>query len=161
MSDKKSLNPLVPSQIVAEVHFPNCINNLGIIPTSYKDSMSYYEAMQWLCSFIENTVIPTVNQNGEAVEELQDKYADVIDTIPTKTSELENDSGFITNLVDDLLNYYNKTQSDNKYFVKENIVTTVSGSSTDSEVPSAKLFYDTVGDIETALQTLNTGGGVE
>ena len=38
-----------------------------------------------------------------------------------------------------------------------NLVTSVSSSSTDSQVPSAKLFYDTVGDIETALQTLLEG----
>ena len=35
-----------------------------------------------------------------------------------------------------------------------NLVTSVSGSSTDSQYPSAKLFYDTVGDIETLLQGL-------
>ena len=38
-----------------------------------------------------------------------------------------------------------------------NLVTSVSSSSTDSQVPSAKLFYDTVGDIETVLQTLLEG----
>ena len=34
--------------------------------------------------------------------------------IPTKVSELENDSGYITNSVNDLQNYYNKTMVDNK-----------------------------------------------
>lgn len=34
--------------------------------------------------------------------------------IPTKVSELENDSGYITNSVNDLQNYYNKTTVDNK-----------------------------------------------
>ena len=41
------------------------------------------------------------------------------------------------------------------------IVSSVSSSSTNSKAVGAKLFYDTIGDIETALQTLNTGGGVE
>ena len=35
-----------------------------------------------------------------------------------------------------------------------NLVTSVSSLSTDSQYPSAKLFYDTVGDIETLLQGL-------
>lgn len=67
-------NPSVPTQIVGTVKFPNFITNLGIIPTSYKDSMSYYECLAWLCKFLEETVIPTVNQNGGAVEELQALY---------------------------------------------------------------------------------------
>lgn len=44
---------------------------------------------------------------------------------------------------------------------KSNLVTSVSSSSTDTQYPSAKCVYDLVGDIESALQTLNTGGGVE
>ena len=40
-----------------------------------------------------------------------------------------------------------------------NLVTSVSSSSTNSQYPSAKLFYDTVGDVESVLQTLNSGSG--
>lgn len=40
---------------------------------------------------------------------------------------------------------------------KANLVTSVDSSSTDSQYPSAKLFYDTVGDIETALHNINSG----
>ena len=47
---------------------------IGMIPTSYKVSMSYQEQLEWLCDFLENTVIPTVNNNGQAVEELQALY---------------------------------------------------------------------------------------
>lgn len=42
-----------------------------------------------------------------------------------------------------------------------NLVTSVSSASTDSQYPSAKLLYDTVGDVETVLQTLNNGGGAQ
>ncbi len=42
-----------------------------------------------------------------------------------------------------------------------NLVMSVSSASTDSQYPSAKLFYDTVGDVETILQTLNNGGGAQ
>ena len=37
------------------------------------------------------------------------------------------------------------------------LVTSVSSSSTDSQVPSAKLFYDTLGDVESVLTTLLEG----
>jgi hypothetical protein len=38
--------------------------------------------------------------------------------------------------------------------VTTNLVTSVSSSSTDSQYPSAKLFYDTCGDIETLINAL-------
>lgn len=77
MSEQITPNPSVPTQVVAEVSFPKFINNLGIIPTSYKDSMSYYECLAWLCKYLEETVIPSVNQNGQAVEELQGLYIEL------------------------------------------------------------------------------------
>lgn len=78
MSEQITPNPSVPTQIVADgLKFPNYINNLGIIPTSYKDSMTYYETLAWLCKYLEETVIPTVNQNGDAVEELQELYIEL------------------------------------------------------------------------------------
>ena len=51
MSENITNNPSVPSQVVAEVKFPQWVNNLGIIPTSYKDSMDYYETLAWLCKY--------------------------------------------------------------------------------------------------------------
>lgn len=40
------------------------------------------------------------------------------------------------------------------YQTTANLVTSVSSSSTDSQYPSAKLFYDTCGDIETLINAL-------
>ena len=77
MSEQITPNPSVPTQVVQEMKFPKMINNLGIIPTSYKDSMSYYECLAWLCKFLEESVIPTLNENGEAVEELQELYVEL------------------------------------------------------------------------------------
>jgi len=77
MSENITNNPSVPTQVVAEVKFPQFINNLGIIPTSYKDSMSYYETLAWLCKYLQETVLPTVNQNGNAVQELQGLYVEL------------------------------------------------------------------------------------
>ena len=54
---------------------------IGALPTSYIDSMSYYETLCWLCKYLENTVIPAVNNNGEAVEELQQKYLELVDYV--------------------------------------------------------------------------------
>lgn len=47
---------------------------IGNLPTSYMESLTYEEQLLWLCDYLKNTVIPTVNNNAEAVEELQNLY---------------------------------------------------------------------------------------
>ena len=84
---------------------------IGVLPSSYVDSMSYYETLVWLCNYLENTVIPAVNNNGEAVEELQTAYIqlhdyvehyfdnlDVQTEINNKLDEMTED-GSLTNLI--------------------------------------------------------------
>ena len=45
---------------------------IGNLPSSYVDSMSYYECLMWLCNYIEKTIVPAVNENAEAIKELQE-----------------------------------------------------------------------------------------
>ena len=42
----------------------------------------------------------------------------------------------------------------------DDIVSSVSSSSTNSKAVGAKLFYDTIGDLESILEELDIGGGV-
>ena len=53
-----------------------------------------------------NAVTPSDHDGRVATK----KYVD--DSAPTKTSDLTNDSGFITKAVDNLVNYYTKSQTD-------------------------------------------------
>ena len=57
----------------------------------------------------QENVIEVVKRNGVALP-VVDKTVDV--TVPTTTSALTNDSGYITNAVDDLVNYYDKDETD-------------------------------------------------
>ena len=57
--------------------FPKFCYTIGMIPTSYKESLTYEEQLIWFCSFLQDTVIPTVNNNGQAVEELQNLYVEL------------------------------------------------------------------------------------
>lgn len=59
--------------------------------------------------------------------------------------------------IDNAWELINDTIDDSDYQTTANLVTSVSSASTDSQYPSAKLFYDTVGDIESALNTINNG----
>lgn len=77
MNNIKNTNLIPPSpqiDINSLQPFTRFCCSIGAIPASYLVSMSYEEQLLWLCNYLENTVIPTVNNNGEAVAELQGLY---------------------------------------------------------------------------------------
>ena len=55
--------------------------SLGMIPTSYKVSMTYEEQLMWLCNYLENTVIPTVNHNTDVTNEVQNLFNQLHDYV--------------------------------------------------------------------------------
>ena len=48
--------------------------SIGAVPSSYLAGLTIEEQMLWLCSYLENEVIGTVNNNAEALEELQNLF---------------------------------------------------------------------------------------
>ena len=77
--------------------FRNFCITIGALPTSYLESMSYYEMLCWLCKYLENTINPAINQNAEALKELQEYVAnyfdnlDVTEEINAKLDEMADD----------------------------------------------------------------------
>lgn len=77
--------------------FRNFCMTIGALPTSYLESMSYYEMLAWLCKYLENTINPAINNNAEALKELQEYVAnyfdnlDVQEEINTKLDEMADD----------------------------------------------------------------------
>ena len=61
-----------------------------VIPLAYDESMSYYETLCALRDYLVNTVIPAVNNNADAVTELQNKYNEFTENINNIVNELEN-----------------------------------------------------------------------
>ena len=61
-----------------------------VIPLAYDESMSYYETLCALRDYLLNTVIPAVNNNADAVTELQNKYNEFTENINNTVKELEN-----------------------------------------------------------------------
>lgn len=57
--------------------FKHMVATIGNLPTSFVDSMSYYECIAWLAQYIQTQIIPVVNGNSEAVEELQAYYVEL------------------------------------------------------------------------------------
>lgn len=63
---------------------------IGEIPTSYKVSLTYEEQLLWFCKFLQDEVIPVVNNNSEVVEELKNWFEnlDVQEEINNKLDEM-------------------------------------------------------------------------
>lgn len=88
-------------------------------------------------------------------------------SVPAKTSDLQNDSGFLTSAVTTFngqsgaVTYSAPVSSVNGQTgavtglqTTSNLVTSVSSSSTDSQYPSAKCLYDLVGNVESLLASI-------
>lgn len=83
-----------------------------------------------------------VTDVGNLSEEIADQYAKK-SAIPTKMSQLTNDSGYLT-----------KHQDVSGKEDKSNKVTSLSASSTDTQYPSAKCVYNMIGNVEALLAAL-------
>ena len=132
--------------------FKKFIMTIGAIPTSYLESMTYAELCMWLCNYLQNTVIPTVNNNANAVEELQglyielksyiDNYFDNLDVqteINNKLDQMAQDGSLtqiVRNYIDPLISEQNQ-----RIDTIENKVNSVASG-------SPKGVYATVSDLE-------------
>ena len=58
-------------------NFKRFCMTIGELPTSYLETMTYYEMLVWFTEYMKNTIIPTINNNGLAIQELQDKYIEL------------------------------------------------------------------------------------
>lgn len=64
-------------ETVSNQPFRKLVTTIGELPSAFIESMSYYEMLAWMVNWLENTVIPAVNNNAEAVEELQGLFVDL------------------------------------------------------------------------------------
>lgn len=106
----------------------------------------------------------TVATSG-SYNDLSNKPA--IPTVPTNVSAFTNDAGYLTSAVTSfngntgavtytapVTSVNGKTGAVTGLQTTSNLVTSVSSASTNAQYPSAKLFYDTVGNIETLLASI-------
>lgn len=71
-----NLNELIPTQKVENIIQKFCYT-IGMIPTSYKMSLTYEEQVLAIGNYLETVVYPAINNNAEAVAELQSLYIDL------------------------------------------------------------------------------------
>jgi len=72
------------------------------IPLAFDESMSYYETLAGLRDYLEETVIPTVNNNADAVAELQALYEELNKYVDDYFKNLDVQEE-INNKLDDLV----------------------------------------------------------
>lgn len=92
------------------------IYTLGVLPTSYLMSMTYQEQVTWLYNYLQTQVIPAINTDVEAVQELQTLYEllrtyvndyfdnlDVQEEINNKLNEMVED-GVLEQIIEQYIN---------------------------------------------------------
>lgn len=88
----KTINTLDPTP------FRHLVTTIGELPSSFVESMSYYELLAWLCNYVEKTVLPAINDDTLAIKEIQHwiETLDLQDEVDHKLDEMVEDGTMAT-----------------------------------------------------------------
>ena len=75
--------------------------SIGMVPSSYTSALTYEEQLLWFCSYLEKNVIPAVNNNAEALEEVQNLMVQLQDYVNNYFDNLDVQEE-INNKLDDM-----------------------------------------------------------
>ncbi len=75
---------------------------LGMIPSSYKESMTYEEQLLWMFNYLENTLIPKINEQVDAINSQTDYINNAVET---QNAEIEEQYETLTGLFNQLKDY--------------------------------------------------------
>lgn len=88
--------PIKTITLLDKEPFKRMVATVGNLPTSFVDSMSYYEMLAWLCQYVTDTLIPQINLNSEEINGLQEEFValkeeveQAIQDIPQLRAEFE------------------------------------------------------------------------
>ena len=62
---------------------------IGQLPASYVETMSYYEMLVWFVNYLRDDIIPVVNANGLATQELQELFVELQSYVNTYFDNLD------------------------------------------------------------------------
>lgn len=120
------VEPLKPSQKIEYLEpLPFMCCNMGTIPTSYKEALSYEQQILWLCNYLETIVIPSLNQNANAVTELKNMfnqlmgYFILLQNYVNKTNKEFVD--YLNNSLTSIVNFINETNNQMSDFINQTI----------------------------------------
>ena len=71
------MNDNIQKEVITLPPFKRFCMTIGELPSSYVETMTYYEMVLWFTKYLSDTIIPTVNNNAEAVTELQNLFVEL------------------------------------------------------------------------------------
>ena len=155
------MNENIETQVEKLSPFTRFCMTIGQLPSSYLMSMSYLEQLTWLCNYLKETIIPVVNNNADAVEEIQrlylelqnyvDNYFDNLDVqaqINYKLDQMAQD-GTLTALIKNYIDPYIDIQNNAISNIRED-VDEISNKVDSVASGSPAGVYATVSDLTTA-----------
>lgn len=85
--------------------FKRLIMTLGELPTSYLESMTYAELLMWFCNFLQEKVLPTIDNNADALQDVITylENLDLQDEVDHKLDEMA-EAGTLQEIIADYLN---------------------------------------------------------
>ena len=110
---------------------------IGELPSSYLETMTYYEMLIWFINYLRDNIIPAVNNNAEATHELQELFV-----------ELQN---YVNNYFDNL-DVQNEINNKLDEMVKDGTLDQIIEQYLNS---SAIWGFDTVADMKNATNLIN------
>ena len=135
------------------------IYTLGVLPTSYLMTMTYEEQLTWLCNYISQTLIPAINNDVEAIQELQQLYIDlenyvnnyfdnldVQEEIDNKLDKMIENGTFQQIISQYIMPYFNEfTEEINSDIINQNQRIDVIDTKVDSAVSGSPLVANSIG----------------
>lgn len=64
---------------------------IGQLPTAYLETLSYYEMLVWFIEYLKNNIIPTINNNASAVQEVQSVVIELQNYINNYKDSIDSD----------------------------------------------------------------------
>lgn len=134
---------------------------IGELPTSYLETMTYYEMLVWFTNYLRDSIIPAVNNNAEAVHELQqlfvelqtyvNNYFDNLDVQEEINNKLDNlaESGQLA----EIIAQYTKLNAINIYNTVNEMIN--SNNLADGSTAQTLGYYE-IGDGGGAIYKINT-----
>lgn len=82
--------------------FPEFFYTIGILPTSYKISLTYEEQLEEIMKFIREEIIPKFNNNAAALGELQDNFVKLVEYVNNYFTE-ENLAPIVNDVITQMI----------------------------------------------------------
>lgn len=139
--------------------FRKLVMTIGELPTSFVESMTYYELLAWFTNYLETVIIPTVNNNAECVEELQTNFITLKNDTETEISDFETSiTGLFNQLKDYVDNYFDNLDVQEEI---NNKLDAMAEDGTLQEIIDAYIqtnvawIFDTVADMKASTNLIN------